>query len=116
MIKFFTVAATLLVVTEIACNPAIAQDGKVLSQPGGRFAFGQISSARVDQYMLDTATGRLWQLNCLQGNDTKKEKGKNNTIGIGDCASYGLVQVPYVTIGSNNQLQYDLTPASVRVK
>jgi hypothetical protein len=32
----------------------------VLSTPGGRFVFGQVSSFRKDQYMLDTSTGRLW--------------------------------------------------------
>jgi len=34
----------------------------ILAAPGGRFVFGQISSARADQYMLDTATGRLWEM------------------------------------------------------
>ena len=34
---------------------------KMLSSPGGRFVFGQISDFRRDQYMLDTQTGRLWQ-------------------------------------------------------
>jgi hypothetical protein len=34
----------------------------VLSTTGGRYVFGQISSMRADQYMLDTQTGRLWQL------------------------------------------------------
>jgi len=33
---------------------------KMLSSPGGRFVFGQISEFRRDQFMLDTLTGRLW--------------------------------------------------------
>ena len=33
-----------------------------LSSQGGRFVFGQISDYRADQYMLDTQTGRLWQV------------------------------------------------------
>ena len=32
---------------------------KVLSSANGRFVFGQISSSSKDQFMLDTATGRL---------------------------------------------------------
>jgi hypothetical protein len=34
----------------------------VLSAPNGRFVFGQISSSSKDQFMLDTATGRLWRV------------------------------------------------------
>ena len=34
----------------------------VLSSPAGRFVFGQISASSKDQYMLDTATGRLWRI------------------------------------------------------
>jgi hypothetical protein len=34
----------------------------VLSAPGGRFVFGQVSNMARDQYMLDTLTGRLWQI------------------------------------------------------
>jgi Tol biopolymer transport system component len=29
---------------------------------GGRYVFGQINEYNADQYMLDTATGRLWRL------------------------------------------------------
>lgn len=35
---------------------------KILSTPGGRFVFGQISDFRRDQFMLDTQTGRLWAI------------------------------------------------------
>jgi len=35
---------------------------KNLGCPGGRFVFGQISDSSKDQYMLDTFTGRLWQV------------------------------------------------------
>ena len=38
------------------------QQQKVLSSPNGRYVFGQISDFRSDQYMLDTQTGRLWQI------------------------------------------------------
>lgn len=34
----------------------------VLSAPNGRFVFGQISGSSKDQFMLDTATGRLWRM------------------------------------------------------
>jgi len=35
---------------------------KTLSNPSGRYVFGQISEYRKDQYMLDTQTGRLWSI------------------------------------------------------
>ncbi len=35
---------------------------QVLSSPRGRFVFGQISDSSKDQFMLDTATGRLWRI------------------------------------------------------
>jgi len=35
---------------------------KTLSSPNGRFVFGQISDSNKDQFMLDTATGRLWRI------------------------------------------------------
>lgn len=34
----------------------------ILSTAQGRFAFGQISDSNEDKFMLDTFTGRLWQL------------------------------------------------------
>ena len=34
----------------------------VLSSMHGRYVFGQISDSGQDQFMLDTATGRLWRL------------------------------------------------------
>jgi len=34
----------------------------VLSSAHGRYVFGQISDSDQDQFMLDTATGRLWRL------------------------------------------------------
>jgi len=33
-----------------------------LSAAGGRYVFGQISDSDKDQFMLDTQTGRLWQV------------------------------------------------------
>lgn len=34
----------------------------ILGAEGSRFVFGQISVMRADQYLLDTKTGRLWEL------------------------------------------------------
>ena len=34
----------------------------ILSTPGGRFIFGQVSASGKDQFMLDTVTGRLWKI------------------------------------------------------
>lgn len=35
---------------------------QVLSSQNGRFVFGQISDSDKDKFMLDTFTGRLWQI------------------------------------------------------
>ena len=37
-------------------------EAKCLSAAGGRFVFGQISDSDKDKFMLDTQTGRLWQI------------------------------------------------------
>lgn len=44
---------------------------KVLATENGRYAIGQISDFRGDQYMLDTQTGRLWQIVVGKENRTK---------------------------------------------
>jgi hypothetical protein len=43
-------------------QPAQESQHAVLSSTQGRFVFGQISDSGNDQFMLDTATGRLWRL------------------------------------------------------
>jgi hypothetical protein len=43
-------------------SPAQPPRGQPLSAPGGRYVFGQISDFRSDQYLLDTQTGRVWQI------------------------------------------------------
>ncbi len=48
----------------------IPLQNKTLNTNNGRFVFGQISNARKDQYMLDTKTGRLWNI------VTSKDRGK----------------------------------------
>lgn len=35
---------------------------KVLSSENGRFVLGQLSDMRADRFLLDTQTGRVWQL------------------------------------------------------
>lgn len=54
----------------IAQSPAPSPVNPMLGSPGGRFVFGQISDARRDQFMVDTQTGRLWQVVCV---DSKAE-------------------------------------------
>jgi hypothetical protein len=38
-----------------------------LQSPNGRYVFGQISTFRRDQFMLDTQTGRLWEIVTITG-------------------------------------------------
>ena len=52
------------------CSSAAADDTvqaklpgqKILSSPTGRYVFGQVSDFRADQFLLDTQTGRMWQI------------------------------------------------------
>lgn len=68
----------------LACGSALAQQPPappkptgVVGVPGGRFAFGQISDFRRDQYMLDTQTGRMWQIVCYPVVKDKPIDGDN---------------------------------------
>ena len=64
---------------------------KVLSSPNGRYVFGQISDFRRDQYMLDTQTGRLWQI------VLRKAKNPDGSDAPGDGFQV-LDVVPYTDI------------------
>lgn len=59
----------IFAVLAVAGLPALAQSnfpsGTALSTPAGRFVFGQISSVRADQYVLDSQTGRIWRAVCM---------------------------------------------------
>lgn len=45
-----------------AQTSAPAAAPSVLKSDNGRFVFGQIGPARADQFLLDTQTGRLWEI------------------------------------------------------
>ena len=66
-----------------------SQRQPLLQSAGQRFVFGQISDYRRDQFMLDTATGRLWKIVCLESS----EKDKSS------CAQMALDNVPYLSEG-----------------
>ena len=38
------------------------ENAEFLAAPQGRYVLGQLGDSRADQYLLDTHTGRLWQL------------------------------------------------------
>jgi hypothetical protein len=48
----------------LAAEPmkTVASAQKVLSSENGRFVLGQLSDVRADRFLLDTQTGRVWQL------------------------------------------------------
>lgn len=56
----------MVLVALLSFSPLIAQSDDihptVLSAAGGRYVFGQVNSLRADQYLLDTKTGRMWQI------------------------------------------------------
>ena len=49
----------------------IPPENKTLSSGNNRFVYGQISQNKIDQYMLDTHTGRLWVI-VTSGNDERR--------------------------------------------
>jgi len=60
---------------------------KILSSENGRFVFGQVSNSGKDQFMLDTATGRLWRISetgrigiFLKSVPYLDEKGERSTL------------------------------------
>jgi hypothetical protein len=67
---------------------------QVLSSSGGRFVFGQISDSTKDQFMLDTATGRLWRV------------GESGKVGI------FLKAVPYLDAEGECTMLPDTVPDS----
>lgn len=78
---------------------------KMLSSPGGRFVFGQISEFRRDQFMLDTQTGRLWVKTVRT-----PPKNEDGTQPAGDGIEF-LSPVPYEDgdgnlLGKNNNWNY----------
>jgi len=46
----------------ILSKPQQKPQQKVLSSAKGRFVFGQVSDSSKDKFMLDTWSGRLWQI------------------------------------------------------
>jgi hypothetical protein len=63
---FRAAAFGLSLIAASTCAFGADTPGTALSAPGGRFVFGQISSGRVDQYLLDTQTGKVWQMQCAK--------------------------------------------------
>ena len=74
-IKMVVMAMPLLLMLSVGATGVYAQplglgssriqqqpQHKILSSDNGRFVFGQISGSSKDQFMLDTATGRLWRI------------------------------------------------------
>lgn len=62
-----------------------------LSAPGGRYVFGQVSDYQRDKYMLDTQTGRLWNVVCI------------GPAKDGQCPR-GLEPVPFLDTNGNSSL------------
>lgn len=82
--------ARIALVLLLASGAAVAQEpkkGRVLATETGRYVLGQIGEFAVDQYMLDTKTGRVWQ---IQSETKKTETGK-------EYQAYVLVPVLFHT-------------------
>jgi hypothetical protein len=91
MKRAILIVAAAVVSTTVSAEPVevITPQNKTLGSANGRYVFGQISQLRRDQYMLDTQTGRLWQV--VQSKDE----------------SLVLQVVPYVQIDGKLRLTAD---------
>jgi hypothetical protein len=79
----------LLVTAQFAYSQtAPTPTGNTLSSPGGRYVFGQISTFRSDQYLLDAQTGRMWKLACIKGDGVS-------------CEAAGLLPVIFLNENGN---------------
>lgn len=72
MKKMLSAALVGLVAAAQAQQPAIHPT--TLSSSAGRFVFGQINGLARDQYMLDTQSGRLWQIVCVKADESDGSK------------------------------------------
>ena len=90
------IASLALALFSATCH---AEPGTVLAAPGGRYVLGQISSARLDQYVLDTQTGKVWQMQCA----------KKAADGIG-CESALFVPIAFQWTGGAPD-SYGFTPS-----
>lgn len=68
-----SLCAALIVGSGLAAAQGSSNRGNVLSAPGGRYVFGQVSEYAKDQYLLDTQTGRLWTFITYCEDVNKKE-------------------------------------------
>lgn len=63
--KHLLLFTSILVLTSQSFSQTTSAPGSVLSTQGGRYVFGQISEYRRDQYLLDSQSGRVWQVICV---------------------------------------------------
>ena len=73
-VSAFFALIILLTAPAAAQNESSSPHG-VLSSPQGRFAFGQLSEYASATYLLDTKSGRLWQI-------VEKESGREVLIPV----------------------------------
>lgn len=101
--------ALCVVAAAAAFNPflASAEDGAfphgVLAAHGGRYVFGQVSPYAKHQYLLDTQTGRMWQLVCARQSDDGKS-----------CAFNALDPLPFLQ--QEPKLAYTPAEAGAAIK
>ena len=62
LVLFFTVVVGAQPLGIGGAQPMKESHYEILCSANGRFAFGQISDSSKDRFMLDTLTGRLWQI------------------------------------------------------
>lgn len=58
------ICATIILTASAHCADPITTKPafQVLQSEAGRYSFGQVSDWPADKYMLDTQTGRIWQM------------------------------------------------------
>lgn len=67
----------------------------MLSVDSGRYVFGQINSIRADQFMLDTKTGRIWQMVLSDGDMVLEEVSYSKVMRVGDTTFFKFQSNPF---------------------
>lgn len=84
MIRLLIACATLLAAGEGLAQPIVSS--AVLASPPARYVFGQVGEFARNQYMLDTVSGRLWQIVCAERDQADASK----------CTQFVLQPVRYI--------------------
>lgn len=89
------ISAIVLAMASIAAYAETAmQSFPALGTTGGRYVFGQISDFQKDKFLLDTQTGRVWILVCMDDKGAQCWRGLQSVNFIDEAGNRASVSPP----------------------